>query len=402
MLQLLTIIVMCILCGAEIDLYVPSFPELQQQFGLTAFMVELTLAINLVAHCCTSLVVGNLGDRYGRKPVILAGLSVFVIGSLMCVFADAYWHLLLGRFLQGAGISAPAVLSYLIISDMYPVERQQQLLGTINGVITMAMAMAPVVGSYVSLYFHWQGNFVVLLGLGLLSLALAWFCVPAGKPNPNLRLSVREYGVVFQSSKAMAYIFTLCFICLGYWTFIGLSPILYMGDLGVSLGEFGFYQGAICAVFSISSFSAGALIRRFGQWGMLQFSMGLLVLFSALVALLIVTGIQSPVLITISMCIMGVGVLFPITILYPMMLDALPEAKARVSAIFVAMRLVMTAGLIQLVSFYYTGSYSLIGLAMLGSMVGVYICYRWLFNADEGLKTALQAPPSEGVTAAAH
>jgi DHA1 family bicyclomycin/chloramphenicol resistance-like MFS transporter len=102
----ITILMMCTLGGAEIDIFVPSFPDLQRTFGLSPFMVELTLGVNLVAHCLTSLLVGNLGDRYGRRPLILIGLVIFIIGSLFCTFATAYWQLLGGVFFKASGYQA--------------------------------------------------------------------------------------------------------------------------------------------------------------------------------------------------------------------------------------------------------------------------------------------------------
>lgn len=107
------ILIMGILTGTEIDLFVPSLPELQQIFHLSPFMAELTLGVNLLANCVGALFVGAIGDRYGRKSVIVGGLSIFIIGSLLCVYAIEYWHLLLGRLLQGIGISGPAVLTAL-------------------------------------------------------------------------------------------------------------------------------------------------------------------------------------------------------------------------------------------------------------------------------------------------
>src|SRR5690554_3164340 len=99
----LTVLFLSVLSGAEIDLFVPSFPKLQEIFDLTPSEVTLTLGINLVAHCVTSLIIGHLADCYGRKPVLLWGIIIFLIGTICCIFAQNYWTLLFGRFLQGLG-----------------------------------------------------------------------------------------------------------------------------------------------------------------------------------------------------------------------------------------------------------------------------------------------------------
>lgn len=168
-----TALLVSLLAGAEVDLFVPSFPELSHIFNLTPFMVQLTLSVNFMAYCICSLFTGALGDRYGRRPVILVSLFIFVMGSFLCVLAPNFLILLLGRFFQGAGIAGPAVLGYLIVADECSVENKSSLLGLLNGMVTLAMAFAPVVGSYVTFYFHWRANFLVLLSLGLIAFVAA-------------------------------------------------------------------------------------------------------------------------------------------------------------------------------------------------------------------------------------
>jgi MFS transporter, DHA1 family, multidrug resistance protein len=82
---LITVIIMDLLTGMEFDLFVPSFPEIQNQFKLTPFWVEALLSVNFIGYCMSLFFVGGLADRYGRKPIILLGLATFVIGSILCL-----------------------------------------------------------------------------------------------------------------------------------------------------------------------------------------------------------------------------------------------------------------------------------------------------------------------------
>src|SRR5476651_7636 len=117
---LVTIIFMDLLTGMEFDLFVPSFPELQSHFNLTPFWVEALLSVNFIGYCLSLFFVGGLADRYGRKPIILLGLVIFILGSVLCLYPSSYYFLIAGRFIQGVGIAAPAILSFLIIADSYP------------------------------------------------------------------------------------------------------------------------------------------------------------------------------------------------------------------------------------------------------------------------------------------
>jgi DHA1 family bicyclomycin/chloramphenicol resistance-like MFS transporter len=156
------VILMDLLAGMEFDIFVPSFPALQSQFSLTPFLVEALLSVNFVSYCLSLFFVGSFADRYGRKPIILIGLLTFIMGSVFCLWAPSYTLLLIGRLLQGIGIAAPAILSFLIIADTYPLKKQQYYMAMMNGVMNASVAAAPVIGSYITLYFNWQGNFMVL------------------------------------------------------------------------------------------------------------------------------------------------------------------------------------------------------------------------------------------------
>ena len=264
-LRFFTALLVSLLAGAEVDLFVPSFPELSRIFNLTPFMVQLTLSVNFMAYCLCSLFTGALGDRYGRRPVIVVSLFIFVTGSLLCVMAPNFPILLLGRFFQGAGIAGPAVLGYLIVFDECTSENKSSVLGLLNGMVTMAMAFAPVVGSYVTFYFHWRANFIVLFSLGLIAFVAAICVVPKRAHDTSISLSPRTYLPVLKSPQMWTFILSICFLAVPYWLFIGISPLLYMENMGVSLKEFGFYQGAIALIFSVFCLLSPKLLKWFGE-----------------------------------------------------------------------------------------------------------------------------------------
>ncbi len=393
-----TILILSILTGAEIDLFTPSFPELQKTFGLSPFMVELMLSINLIAHCISSFVVGTLGDRYGRKTIIIFGLVIFIIGSIFCIFANTYWYLLLGRMLQGIGIAGPAVLSFLVIVDNYSLEKQQHHMGLLNGFVTLAMATAPVIGSYVSLFFKWQGNFVILLLLAIICLILTTLFVPKSQTNNSITFSIKEYTTILTSKSVIYFIITICLLSQSYWIFIGMSPILYMESLNVSLNHFGFYQGTMCLSFAIVSLSSGYFIKKFGQKKCLLFGVGLLFCFIIATSFLMFFNINNPIIITLILQLEGIGVVFPINILWPLALDTSPNAKGRMAAIMVGGRLIITSCSLQIVSYFYKGVFFEIGLAMIISLIlSLLVCCKLfklipILNSNQPAATLTSSP----------
>ena len=363
---LVTVILMDLLSGMEFDLFVPSFPELQNQFSLSPFMVEALLSVNFVGYCLSLFLVGGFADRYGRKPIILFGLIIFVIGSILCLWPVSYSFLLTGRFLQGVGVAAPAILSFLIIADSYTLKQQQYWLAMLNGLMNAAAGAAPVIGSYITLYFHWQGNFVVLLVLGLVVLAMTLFFIPASKRADNKEtLSLGGYIPIFRSRTLMLLILHFVFMFVPYWVFVGMSPLLYMKDLGVSLSHFGYYQGALALVFAFGSICFGLVLNRFEQKKLLYISNLIFMFGLGCIALITIINSSNALFITLAFIPFIIGQIIPTTILYPLCLNLMPKAKGRVTAIIQGGRLIFCALSLQLSGFFYKGSVQSIGIILI-------------------------------------
>lgn len=378
---LITIIILDILGAAETDIIVPSFPELQSYFNLTPSWVEALLSVNFVGYLLSLFYVGHLSDRYGRKPVILVGLITFVIGSIVCRWAETYNILLAGRFLQGIGVAAPAVLCFVIIADTYPLKKQQSLMAVLNGLVNVAVGTAPVVGSYISIYFHWQGNFMVLLILGLISLIMTISFIPNAKKPPKHK-SVSTLGV-FKSKTMMLMVVNIVFGFLVYWIFIGISPLLYMKDLGVSLSQFGFYQGVLALVFSIGSIISGSIISRFDHRKLLNISSKTYTLSLLFIAWVTFIDSHNPLLITLAVLSFIVSSIIPGAIIFPLCLNYMPKIKGKVSAILQGGRLILAVLGLQLAGHFYQGSFQSTGVILTIVILVVVITHVLITRSNE-------------------
>lgn len=363
---LTTVILMDLLSGTELDLFVPSFPEMQSQFDLTPFWVEALLSSNFIGYCLSLFFVGGLADHYGRRPIILTGLGIFILGSVLCLWEASYYIILFGRFLQGVGVAAPAILSFLIIADSYPLSKQQFYMAMLNGVMCISVAIAPVVGSYITLYFHWQGNFIALLILGLFTLIMTLLFIPKGPKSEHKRsLTLKGYIPLFKSKPLMLLIVNVAFIFVPWWIFVGVAPLLFMQDLGVSLVNFGYYQGGPCLAFAIGSIIYGFVMHRFDQKKMLQLN-NLIFIFS-LGTLSLAAGFNStdPLLITLAFFPFVIGQIIPSVIIYPLSLNYIPDAKGRISALIQAARLILSAIGLQIAGYYYGGTFQNIAIILI-------------------------------------
>ncbi len=374
----ISLLLAAVLTGTEMDIFTPSFPNLQKHFGLSPFMVQLTLSVNFVGYCISCFFVGPLGDRFGRRPIILYCLAIFILGSILCLLSPAYWIMVLGRFFQGLGISGPTVLAYVVLMDQYPPERQPAMMGLLNGIVASSMGFAPVVGSFVNLYYGWHGNFFILLILGLVSFSLCCLTLPKGTHNKNVSLSLTSYIPLLKSKIVIQYTSAICLTVVGYWVFIGISPILYMEDMAVKLEHFGYYQGVMASVFALISITSPLLLNKFGNHVCLR--VGSMVSAVAGLCLLII-GLfvkDDPVLITFLMVVYSAGLVFPVNILYPSSLVSHPDSQSKISALVMAGRLIINAVALQFLGYIYNGCFYPLGIFIGITMVMGFLVIRTL------------------------
>jgi DHA1 family bicyclomycin/chloramphenicol resistance-like MFS transporter len=372
--KFLVVLLICILAGAEVDIFVPSFPELQKTFNLSPAMVQLTVSVNFLAYCVCSLFAGSMGDRFNRRTVMLVSLAIFVAGSAACVFALNYPMLVFGRLLQGVGMAGPAVLGMLLVLDDCAPDKRAGTMGIFNGLVTLSMAFAPVVGSYVSLYAGWRGNFWILFLLSLAALIGGYFTMLDRKGDPSIALSPIAYKPLFLSRDLMICIVGMSFLSMTYWLFVAMAPILYMENLGVPLTQFGFYQGAMCGVFAIVSLLSPHILAVYEQRAMLILGTWLCAIGGILFLILSLFVVDNPLYITGAMLIFSIGAVFPCNIIYPLSLEILPNSSGRSAALTNSMRLLLTAGAVQGVGIFYDGSFLPIGMTQFFSiMVGVFL-----------------------------
>jgi DHA1 family bicyclomycin/chloramphenicol resistance-like MFS transporter len=384
-LLVVSISLMLMLSGTEVDLIIPSFPELQNIFNISTSMVQLTLSVNFLAFCVGCIFAGALGDRYSRRTVILTGLIVLFLSSILCAVADNFYLLLVGRVLQGLAIAPISVLTLVVVSDEFPKEQQRSLLGILNGFTNFAMSIAPIIGSYICLYFGWRGNFFFLALFSLICLLLGYIALASRPGDPNIALSPKAYLPLIKSSKFALFYTTIAASFVPFWVFISLSPILYMKDLNVKLEHFGFYQGAICGSFALLSLISPTLLNKLGakrcfNFGLIACILGLLLIIYASVA-----NIKNPLFLTLTMIIYTLGTIFPINIIYPSALTVINNAKGKASAFILSVKWVFISVALWGAGALYNHSFTAIGIVCIISII-IFLVSLWILKNNEWIE----------------
>jgi MFS transporter, DHA1 family, multidrug resistance protein len=300
------------------DLYLPSLPGMTVALGADLARVQLTLSVFLGAFALSQVVYGPVSDKLGRRPVILAGLGLYCVASVVCAFAPTIEMLIAGRALQAVGAAAPIVLGRAIVRDVYEgpmAARELSRMGMIMGVVP---AVAPLIGGLLDPIFGWRAAFLFLvLAGGSLALAAALLLpetIRDRQAGPvSFASSFASFGIilanpVFRRNTAAS---ALCFA--GLFGFISGSSFVLQQAYGLSQLEFAMSFGAMCL-----GFVAGAVTtqRIVGAWGLARTlrAGGFCVAAGGfLMLLLAVSGLSSPVSLTLVMAVYaaGVGLVLP-------------------------------------------------------------------------------------------
>jgi DHA1 family bicyclomycin/chloramphenicol resistance-like MFS transporter len=166
----------------SIDSYLPAFPAIARDFSLTPLQVQQTMSVYLVAFAVMMLFHGTLSDSFGRRPVILVNLALFMAATLGCALAQDFAQLLAFRALQGVSAGSGMVVGRAIIRDTFEGFAAQRLMSLVTMIFGIAPAIAPVIGGWLLSRYSWHAIFVFLACYAALLFVVCWFRLPETHP----------------------------------------------------------------------------------------------------------------------------------------------------------------------------------------------------------------------------
>lgn len=250
------------------NIFVPSMPSMVGYFNSTTASVQLILSLYLFSSAVAMLIVGPISDRLGRRPVLIAGFILFLLGSITSSFAPTLQILLLGRIVQAVGGAAGMIMSRAIIRDIYAREQAASMLGY----VTMAMAVAPMLGPLIggSLHelFGWRSVFHFLTLAGAIVLVLAWLyqteTIDNNRGHTRIENPYASYGILFKYKVFWLFSTTNLFCSCIFFSFLGGAPFVTEELLGMTPSEYGSFFIFVAAGYMTGNFLTGRFSIRFG------------------------------------------------------------------------------------------------------------------------------------------
>jgi DHA1 family bicyclomycin/chloramphenicol resistance-like MFS transporter len=280
----LTLAAMSSIGPFSVDTYLPSFHHMAEDFAVPIADVQLSLSVYLSAFAFMTLWHGSLSDTYGRKRVVMWGITVFALGSLIAMLAQNLGTVLLGRVIQGLSAGSGVVVARAIVRDCFEGDEAQRIMSSIGMIFPLAPAIAPMIGGLLQVWFGWRAVFAFLF---LFALGLGWLCwrylpetlAPDRRNSFHPRSLWRSYHEIFlnpvfqRASVAVALGFS------GFFVYIISSPILLIQHWGLS--ETQFYILFIPSTFGmlIGAWASGKVAGRWTRHQTLTFA-GLLMIIA--------------------------------------------------------------------------------------------------------------------------
>ena len=313
------------------DMYLPAFAAIQADLQTPASAVSASLSLFLAGFAAAQLLWGPLSDRYGRKPVLLIGLTIFALGSLGMLWVENAATLLVLRFVQAVGVCAAAVIWQALVTDYYPSQKVNRIFATIMPLVGLSPALAPLLGSWLLVHFSWQAIFATLFAITVvLILPIFWL-----KPTTKARNNSQD-GLTFtdllrsKTYRGNVLIYAAC--SASFFAWLTGSPFI-LSEMGYSPAVIGLSYVPQTIAFLIGGYGCRAALQK---WQGKQLLPWLLVLFAVSVIATWAAGYISHVSrveILIPFCVMAIanGAIYPIVVAQA--LRPFPHATGRAAAL---------------------------------------------------------------------
>jgi len=285
----------------SIDMFLPSLPAIARQFGSGEATVQLAITLFLLTYAAAQLVFGPLSDRFGRRPALLGGLALYLLGSGLCFLSPNVEVLVAARMIQGVGAGSGPVVGRAIVRDVYPRERAAHVFALMGIAQAVTPILAPILGGYLQGAFGWHSVFGVLAAFALVFLAGCWLLVRETAPAPDpaalhpARLATNVRGLLANPAY-VGYLLVATAIFSGQFAFISGSAFVLIGLLRVSPEAYGLAFGLVACGIMAGSFLASRYTACLGIGRMLLLGTALAAAAGATMAVLAVLVPAAPAL----------------------------------------------------------------------------------------------------------
>jgi DHA1 family bicyclomycin/chloramphenicol resistance-like MFS transporter len=245
-------------------IFVPALPSVAADLAASTGAAQLTLSFYIVGLALGQLVYGPISDRFGRRPVLIAGMAVYALAGVAAMLSPTIGTLITARLFQALGGCAGLVLGRAIVRDSASGGDAARNLSLMNLITMAGPGLSPLIGSALAASTGWRSIFVVLCALGVANLLLTWRILPesSGGRGQDMLTVLRSYGQLLRSRRFLGYALGGGCATTALYAFIGAAPFIFVHQLGRPEHEVGIYLAVNIVGVWLGSFTASRLVKK--------------------------------------------------------------------------------------------------------------------------------------------
>lgn len=275
-----------------IHVFAPALPLIAGDFRVDVAATQLTVSLYMFSLAIGQVVYGPISDRFGRRPVLIGGLIIYLCASLLAAVSSNLPMLLVARVLQAFGGCAGLVLGRAIVHDTFRGADAASKMAMLNAVLLLSPAVAPMIGIWLAEAFGWRSVPLLLTGIGMITLTATVLLLSEthGRHIEPIGELAGKYARLLRSPGFLAHVVGGSFTTTSLFTLLTTSPFIVTGYLGRPLGEVGYFYGALIAGIISGSVIASRFVRRIGFENLIIWASGISAAAGLAMVTLAVTG----------------------------------------------------------------------------------------------------------------
>lgn len=369
-----------------LNIFIPSMPNLTASLGTNHTIAQLTLTLYLVAFALSQLVHGPLSDKYGRRPVLLIGIALYIISSLACSFAVNIEQLIIGRIFQAIGGCTGVVITRAIVRDLYQRDKAASILGYMTMVMALAPLTSPTIGGFIDQYSSWRGTFYFVSVMGIILFIFSFKGLHETNHNRIQSINVVEiaskYLILLKERQYLGFVTGMAFSSSVFFSFIAGAPFLVTKILKLEPSVYGFYFVMVSIGYMVGNFLSGKLTTQLGSFKM--FMLSNIILFIAMIVLLYFSyiGISKPLYLFLPMSFVACANGLAIPSAMASALSIRPEIAGTASGLAGFTQIAMGALATFVVGYFHNGTTTPMITSMVVGGVLSILCFLTLVKKD--------------------
>jgi DHA1 family bicyclomycin/chloramphenicol resistance-like MFS transporter len=368
--RLLALLIGCTAVGPlTLNILAPAMPALVGTLGAGTGTVQLTLSLFLVGMAISQLVLGTLSDRFGRRPVMVAGLAITVMASFAALMTTSITGLIVARTIQAFGATVGIVIGRAVIRDLYDRDRAASMIGWVTMAMVVAPMIAPLIGGVLDTHLGWQAIFAVM---GLFALAvLIWtiFALPETRTvatGEGFRHFLASSASLLKDRRYLGYALVATTNSAMFFTFIGGAPHVVVTQMHRTSAEYGVWFILLSLTYMAGNFAAGRWSAKLGVDFMIRAGVAVTVLGSLVgIVWMLVDPLSNPLVIMVPQMIIGFASGFMLPNSIAGAVSVRPQAAGAASGLMGFMQMGLGAATAQLVGYLLDGAQTGLPLALI-------------------------------------